>query len=74
MKRKNKSTARSKRRQKDPIPDPFHVPKEDKHSRLLTFSSDIDQQESLFRLKSEVAAQREEIKRIKSRLKKLERT
>lgn len=70
MKRKNKSKARAKK-SKDPI-EPYHVPEEDKHSRLLTFSSDMDQQEILFRLKSDVAAIKAEIKRIKSRLKKLE--
>jgi len=73
MKRKNKPTKRAKRGQKDLTADPYHVPEDDKHSRLLTFSSDMDQQESLFRLKSEVAALRKEIKGIKSRLKKLER-
>jgi hypothetical protein len=73
MKRKNKAIKRAKRSQKDPNANPYLVPEEDKHSRLLTFSSDMDQQEILFSLKSEVAAQREEIKRIKSRLKELER-
>ena len=74
MKRKNKPTARARKIRKVPFADPFHVPKEDKHSRLHTFSSDIDQQESLLELKSEVAALREDIKTIKRRLKKLEDT
>lgn len=72
MKRKNKPTAPARRGRKVPFADPFHVPKEDKHSRLHTFSSDIDQQESLLKLKSEVAALSEDIKTIKSRVKKLE--
>lgn len=74
MKRKNNPTGGAKKSRKPPTTDPFYVPKEDKHSRLQTFSSDIDQQDSLFDLMSEVAALREDIKTIKARLKRLERT
>jgi hypothetical protein len=68
MKRKNKTKPRKRRNNEDSL----YVPREDTHSRLQTFSSDIDQQESLMNLKSEVAALKEQIKGIKSRLRKLE--
>lgn len=72
MKRKNNPTGDAKKSRKPPS-DSFYVPEEDKHSRLQTFSSDIDQQDSLFDLMSEVAALREDVKTIKARLKRLER-
>ena len=72
MKRKNNPTGDSKKSRKPPS-DSVYVPEEDKHSRLQTFSSDIDQQDSLFDLMSEVAALREDVKTIKARLKRLER-